>query len=231
MRLALPAKPASADVAPATAWPKAALDDEAFRVGGRLGGGFELAPVNLELMAEAEREATLENLGALYDAIPGPFQLVSVPTGRSPVEHLDALRLTVDAQGERVFRPYAANYHEISTAPSRPPRRTVLLVDAAAEPELARTLDLVRRVAEERDFGVRRLDLAAIAALWGAVARVGARTGFMPATRRGRISSRLYMSADAGLRKSRRVGSRVCSRSTASRQPRCASDHSIAPRR
>ena len=174
MRLALPAKPASADVAPATAWPKAALDDEAFRVGGRFGGGFELAPVNLELMAEAERDSTLENLAALYDAIPGPFQLVSVPTGRSPVEHLDALRLTVDAQGERVFRPYAANYHEISTAPSRPPRRTVLLVDAAAEPELARTLDLVRRVAEERDFGVRRLDLAAIAALWGAVARVGA---------------------------------------------------------
>jgi hypothetical protein len=124
-------------------------------------------------MAEAEREATLENLAALYDAIPGPFQLLSVPTGRSPVEHLDALRLSVDAQGERVFRPYAANYHEISAAPSQPPRRTVLLVDAATEPELARALDLVRRVAEERDFGVKRLDGAAIAVLWGGVARIG----------------------------------------------------------
>lgn len=173
MRLALPAKPASADVAPATAWPKAALDDGAFRVGGRIGGGFELSPVNLELMAEAEREATLENLAALYDAIPGPFQLLSVPTGRSPVEHLDAIRRDVGAHGERVFRPYAANYHEISTAPSRPARRTVLFIDASVEPELARTLDLVRRVAEERDFGLRRLDGAAIAALWGGVARIG----------------------------------------------------------
>jgi hypothetical protein len=174
MRLALAARPRVADVAPTAAWPRATVDHEAFRVGGRFGGGFELAPVNLELMADAEREATLENLAALYDAIPGPFQLLSVPTGRSPVEHLDAIRLAVDAQGERVFRPYAANYHEISTAPARPPRRTVLLLDAAAEPELARALDLIRRVAEERDFGVRRLDGAAIAALWGGVARVGA---------------------------------------------------------
>jgi TraG P-loop domain len=174
MRLAVAAKRRMANHAPTTAWPTAAVDDDAFRVEGRFGGGFELAPVNLELMAEAEREATLENLAALYDAIPGPFQLLSVPTGRSPVEHLDAVRPAVDPQGERVFRPYAANYHEISTAPARPPRRTVLLVDAATEPELARALDLVRRVAEERDFGVRRLDGAAIAALWGGVARVGA---------------------------------------------------------
>ena len=139
-----------------------------------MNGGFELAPLNLELMAEAEREATLENLAALYDAIPGPFQLVSVPTGRSPVEHLDAIRQVVDELGERVLRPYAANYHEMSTAPSRPPRRTVLLVEAAAEPELARSLDLVRRVAEERGFDFRRLDAPAIAAIWAGVARAGA---------------------------------------------------------
>ncbi|MBI3746128.1 MAG: hypothetical protein HY264_06315 [Chloroflexi bacterium] len=130
--------------------------------------------MNLDLMAESEREATLENLAALYDSIPGPFQLLSVPTDRSSVEHLDAIRSAVDAFGERVFRPYAANYHEISTAPSRPPRRTVLLVDAAAESELARSVDLIRRVAEERGFAVRRRDGAAIGALWAGVARAGA---------------------------------------------------------
>ncbi|NJD27010.1 MAG: hypothetical protein FIA92_01790 [Chloroflexi bacterium] len=152
----------------------AVIDDQAFRAGGRVLGGFEFAPLNLELMAEAEREAALENLAALYDAIPGPFQLLSVPTGRSPGEHLDTIRPAVDALGERVFRPYSANYHEVSTAPARPPRRTVLLVNAAAEPELARTLDLVRRAAEERGFDLRRLDTAAISALWESVARVGA---------------------------------------------------------
>lgn len=159
-----------------------AFDDQASRVGGRACGGFELAPLNLELMSEAERDATLENLAALYDAIPGPFQLLSVPTGRSSVEHLDMIRAFVDAGGERVFRPYAANYHEIASAPSRPPRRTVLLLDSATEPELARTLDLVRRVSEERGFGFRPLNGAAIAAIWAGVARVGAtyriRTGY-----------------------------------------------------
>jgi hypothetical protein len=48
-----------------------------------------------------------------------------------------------------------------------------LLIDATAEPELARTLDLIRRVAEERGFEVRPLDAAAIAAVWAAVARAG----------------------------------------------------------
>ncbi|HEY7589878.1 MAG TPA: hypothetical protein VH723_02725 [Candidatus Limnocylindrales bacterium] len=101
---------------------------------------------------------TLENLAALYDAVPKPLQLLSLPTDRSAVEHLDALRPAVDAHGEHVFRPYAANYHEISTAPTRPPRRTVLLVVSTAEPGLARELDLIRRVAEERGLELRSLD-------------------------------------------------------------------------
>jgi hypothetical protein len=124
-------------------------------------------------MSVAERDATLENLSALYDALPGPFQLLSVPTGRSPVEHLDAIRPAADALGERIFRPYSANYHEISTAPARPARRTVLLVNASAEPELARTRDLIRRVAEERGFDLTPLDATAISALWTQIARVG----------------------------------------------------------
>ena len=124
-------------------------------------------------MSEAEREARLENLAALYDAIPSAFQLLSVPAGRRPVEHLDAIRPAIGAQGERVFRPYAANYHEIATAPTRPPRRTFLLVDAATDPELARSTDLIRRVAEERGFDVHRLEVAAISALWATTSRAG----------------------------------------------------------
>jgi hypothetical protein len=173
-------RPAAAAAPPAT-WPAAAVEEDGFRTGGRIGGGFELAPLNLELMAEAEREATLENLAALYDAIPGPFQLLSVQTGRSSADHLDAIRPAVDALGERVFRPYAANYHGIADAPSRPPRRTILLVEAAAEAELARTLDLVRRVSEERGLGAtdrRRRDRRALAdiARSGAIYRL--RAGF-----------------------------------------------------
>lgn len=157
----------------ASAWPAARVEDNAFKAGNRLCGGFELAPLNLELMSEAEREATLENLAALYDSIPSAFHLLSVPTGRSPGEHLDAIRPAGDAMAERVFRPYSANYHEISTAPTRPPRRAVLLIDAASEPELARTTDLVRRIAEERGFGIDRLDPTAIANLWATIARAG----------------------------------------------------------
>ncbi len=37
------------------AWPAAAIEADTFRVGDQLCGGFELAPLNLELMADAER--------------------------------------------------------------------------------------------------------------------------------------------------------------------------------
>ena len=143
-------------------------------MGGQLCGGFELAPLNLELMADAERDATLDNLAALYDAIPGPFQLLSVPTDRTPAEHIAAIKPDVDGPGERVFRPYVAAYHEISATPTRPPRRTILIVDAATEPQLARTSDLIRRVAEERGLVAQAVDGAAIAAIWSGIARSGA---------------------------------------------------------
>ena len=122
----------TADAQP-PAWPEAVAQADTFRVGDQLCGGFELAPLNLELMADAEREATLDNLAALYDAIPGPFQLLSVPTDRTPAEHITAIKPTVDGSGERVFRPYVAAYHEISATPTRPPRRTILVVDAPGD--------------------------------------------------------------------------------------------------
>ena len=156
------------------AWPAAAVEADTFRVGGKLCGGFELAPLNLELMADAEREATLDNLAALYDAIPGPFQLLSVPTDRTPAEHIAAIKPAVDGPGERVFRPYVAAYHEISATPTRRPRRTILIADAPTEPQLARTSDLIRRVAEERGLGAQAIDGAAIAAIWSQIAHTGA---------------------------------------------------------
>ena len=100
-----------ADVPPPT-WPAAAVEADTFRVGGKICGGFELAPLNLELMADAEREATLDNLAALYDAIPGPFQLLSVPTDRTPAEHVAAMHRQGDearcgdALGQRTARPH-----------------------------------------------------------------------------------------------------------------------------
>ncbi|MEP6639723.1 MAG: hypothetical protein ABJC39_10280, partial [Chloroflexota bacterium] len=167
------------------AWPAAAIEADTFRVGDQLCGGFELAPLNLELMADAEREATLDNLAALYDAIPGPFQLLSVPTDRTPAEHIAALKPAVDGSGERVFRPYVATYHEISATPTRPPRRTILVVDAATEAQLARTSDLIRRVAEERGLVAQAIDGASIAAIWSGIARSGATYTIRPGLAEG----------------------------------------------
>ncbi len=156
------------------AWPSASVDADTFRVGDQLCGGFELAPHNLELMADAEREATLDNLAALYDAIPGPFQLLSIPTDRTPAEHVAAIKPAVDGRGERVFRPYVATYHEICATPSQPPRRTMLIVHAPTEAQLARTGDLIRRVAEERGLVAQAVDGAALEAIWSGIARSGA---------------------------------------------------------
>ncbi|HEY5516553.1 MAG TPA: hypothetical protein VIK12_10150, partial [Pengzhenrongella sp.] len=147
--------------------------------------GLELAPLNLELMAEAEREATIEGLAALYDAVPGPFQLLSVPTLRDPAEHLAAIEPSVHGRGERVFRPYTAAYREIAEGPRRPPRRTVLVLQSAGEAEMRRTVDLVERVAEERGLGARPIDGEALAGLWASIARPGATYRIGPALAEG----------------------------------------------
>ncbi|HYU66455.1 MAG TPA: hypothetical protein VEK09_06855, partial [Jatrophihabitantaceae bacterium] len=89
-------------------WPAASLADGVLRVEGRLVGGFEVAPVNLELMAEGEREAALESLAALYDAVPRPFTLLSVPAARPPHKHLGAIEERLSGRRAREwFRPYA----------------------------------------------------------------------------------------------------------------------------
>ncbi len=164
-------RPAAA--APPAAWPSAAVDVEGLRIDGRLIAGLELAPLNLELMGEAEREATLESLAALYDAVPWPFQILSVPTNRDPSEHLAAIEPEVHGRGKLVFRPYAAAYRQVAEGPRRPPRRAILVIGAAGRAELTRTNDLLERLATERGLGVRALDGEAIAALWASLARGG----------------------------------------------------------
>src|SRR5207248_2128000 len=112
----------SAPSAPAPlGWPSAELVDGALRIDGRLVGAFELAPVNLELMAEGEREAALESLAALYDAVPRPFTLLSVPAARPPHEHLGAIEERLSGRRAREwFRPYASLYRDLARAPRRP---------------------------------------------------------------------------------------------------------------
>ena len=121
--------------------------------------GSSSRPVNLELMAEVEREAALEALAAFYDAIARPFQLVSVPAERDPDEHLAAMEERAEGRRiERAFAAYAALYREIAAAPRRPLRRTYLLLDAASEPELRRAMTSLARAAEERGVTAREVE-------------------------------------------------------------------------
>ncbi len=160
---------------PVARWPGATLAEGAFRASGRAVGGFELAPVNLELMAEGEREAALEALAALYDAVPRPFTLLSVPADRPPSEHLGAIEERLGSRRARDwYRPYAALYRELAAAPRRPLRRAYLLLDAPSAPELERATGVVGRMAEEQGMAVRPLEPDRLAALWADLARVGA---------------------------------------------------------
>jgi len=78
------------------------VTDGQLRVEGRFVAGFELGPVNLELLAAAERDAALQSLAAFYDAIARPFQLVSIPPERNPDEHLASMEARVE--GRRIAR-------------------------------------------------------------------------------------------------------------------------------
>ena len=44
---------------------------------------FEIPPVNLDLLGTEERDAAITATRELYDAIPGPFQILSVPIERA----------------------------------------------------------------------------------------------------------------------------------------------------
>jgi len=155
---------------PAAGWPELHASHDAVRADGRLLAGFELAPLNLELLADAERAAALESLAALYDAIPRPFQLLSVPARRDPNDHLGRL---ADGLGGRrakqAFASYAALFRKLAADPRRPLRATYLVLNGGTPADLERATELVRRVSEERDVGLRAMSGRELADLWAAV--------------------------------------------------------------
>ncbi len=159
----------------AASWPVLAVDDDRVRADGKLLATFELTPLNLELLAETERESSLEALGALYDAIPVPFQLLSLPAARDPNEHLGQMQAAIAGRrAKAAFGSYAALFRELAAAPRRPLRATYLVLGAASMAELGRVAELLNRVGEERGVELRALRSAELIELWSAAARTGA---------------------------------------------------------
>ena len=166
--------------------PTATLESGRFRVGGRPCAALELAPLNLELMAQNERDAAMSALGSLYDAVAGPFGLLSVPAERSPHEHLAQIEERLDASRARLwFRAYNALYREATDEARRPVRRTFLHLDGASEVELDRMLTVVRRVAEDVGVVYRDVEPTELAALWSGLARAGETVRIGPAIATG----------------------------------------------
>jgi hypothetical protein len=164
----------AAEAASAPPWPALVTDDELARADGQLLAAFELAPLNLELLAEGEREASLEALAALYDAIPRPFQLLSLPADRDPNEHLGQMQAALAGRRARaVFASYAAAYRDLAAAPRRPLRTAYLVIGAGSEAELRRVTELVRRVGEERGVELHPLSARELTELWSVAARIG----------------------------------------------------------
>lgn len=167
------AAPPEANAASPRPWPSLSADAELVRADGQLLSGFEVGPLNLELLAEPERDASLEGLAALYDAIPRPFQLLSVPAARDPNDHLAHMQAVVAGRrAKAAFASYAALYRELAAAPRRPLRATYLIVGAGSEAELRRIAELVRRVGEERGVELRHLTGVELTELWSTAARV-----------------------------------------------------------
>ena len=155
---------------PSAGWPALRHANDAVSVDGRRLAAFELEPLNLDLLADSERAAALESLAVLYDAIPRPFQLLSVPARREPNDHLGRMEEALGGRrAKQLFVSYAARYRELADDPRRPLRATYLVLDGATAAELERVVELVRRVAEERDVGLRPLGARDLAELWSLV--------------------------------------------------------------
>ena len=125
-------------------------------------------------MAEGERDAAMSAVASLYDAVPGPFGILSVPADRPPHEHLAQIEERLDGSRARAwFRAYVALYREAADGARRPVRRTFLHLDAASETELGRSLATVRRVAEDAGVVFRDIEPAELADIWAGLARAG----------------------------------------------------------
>ncbi len=158
----------------AAAWPSSTIESDKFRVDGRPSAALELAPLNLELMAEGERDAAMSALASVYDAVPCPFGILSVPADRPPHEHLAQIEERLDGSHARAwFRAYVALYREAADDVRRPVRRTFLHLDAASGVELGRTLATIRRAAEDVGVVFRDIEPAELADIWAGLARAG----------------------------------------------------------
>ena len=174
------------DATPVTDGPLLERDGDGVRSAGQLLAGFELADLNLDLMAASERDAAMESLAALYDAIPRPFQLLSVPARRDPSEHLAGIEANLRGRrAKAALSSYAALYRQLAAAPRRPLRATHLLLSAPSAAEIERVVDLVHRVAEEHGLELQRHSADGLAELWATVARSDAEYRIGPAVARG----------------------------------------------
>ncbi len=117
---------------------------------------FEIPPVSLDLLGTEERDAAITATRELYDAIPGPFQILSVPIERSPSEHLDWLS-PVPGAPRRFLNAYTGLYRDLAASLARPPRRCLLVVSGATEASVARVGELVRRTGEEHGIRLRAI--------------------------------------------------------------------------
>jgi hypothetical protein len=115
---------------------------------------FEIPPVNLDLLGTEERDAAVTATRELYDAIPGPFQILSVPIERDPSEHLDWLS-PVPRVPRKYTSAYTGLYRDLAAHLARPPRRCLLVVSGNTEASVARVGELVRRTGEEHGIRLR----------------------------------------------------------------------------
>jgi hypothetical protein len=140
---------------------------------------FEIPPVNLDLLGADERDAAIAATRELYNAIPGPFQILSVPIERSPAEHLDGLSPAPGAP-RRYLTAYAGLYRDLAANLARPPRRSLIVLTGSSETAVARIAELVRRTAEEHGIRLRSVSdaelsqAASLLAGEGSVYHVGA---------------------------------------------------------
>jgi hypothetical protein len=117
---------------------------------------FEIPPVNLDLLRTEERDAAIAATRELYDAIPGPFQILSVPIERSPSEHLDWLA-PVPGAPRRFLTAYTGLYRDLAAHLARPPRRCLLVLSGVSETAISRVAELVRRTGEEHGIRLRAI--------------------------------------------------------------------------
>jgi len=163
-----------ARVAAQGAWPAATVSEDGVRIGTRLTAAFELAPLNLELMADGEREAATSALAQLYDAVDRPFLILSVPADRPPHEHLQQIEERIEGRpAKEWYGPYVAIYRKALREARRPVRRTFLCLDGASGADLGRSRSVVRRVAQDAGVVLRDVEPGELAELWARLARAG----------------------------------------------------------